>query len=118
MSGSLFAAVHRARNLNGIPTRNPGRLWNREASEITPRLYLSDLWTACDTATIEKLGITHIISVIELRPPLPESIPPSHRLHITLPDSSDANIGVHLEDSVKWIINALGENESNKVLVS
>ncbi|KAF6761561.1 protein-tyrosine phosphatase-like protein, partial [Ephemerocybe angulata] len=89
----------------------------RMADEIVPRLYLSDLWTACNPEKMEDLGITHVISVIEHRPALPDSVPIQRRLQVFLADRGDANILVHLGETTKFIADALAENETNKVLV-
>lgn len=114
---SLAAAVARARSSLNMPLSPTGRLWGRGASAITSRLYLSDLWTACDAEKMEKLGITHIISVIEHRPALPDCVPMSRRHQVFLADRSDSNIITHLAECTKFIVDALEENESNKVLV-
>ncbi|EAU90608.1 hypothetical protein CC1G_00992 [Coprinopsis cinerea okayama7 len=90
----------------------------RCAHQIRERLYLSDYWTAKDAEEIGKLGITHIVSVID-RPPtqLPESIPQSNRLQVSIKDYSDADILVHLEETTNFIARVLAENDTNKVLV-
>jgi atypical dual specificity phosphatase len=88
------------------------------ASLITPRLYLSDYGTARNSKKLEELGITHIISVIECRPDLPEVIPQTQRFHLPLPDTPEANIVEHLDATTAFIKAALEENETNKVLVS
>lgn len=116
---SLVAAIARARATLGSPSsaQSSGRPpWSRGASEITPQLYLSDLWTACDVEEVEKLGITHIVSVIEHRPALPDRVPVGRRHQIFIADRGDANIFVHFEKSTKFIKEAL-EDEGNKVLV-
>ncbi|KAJ3549615.1 hypothetical protein NMY22_g807 [Coprinellus aureogranulatus] len=95
---SLVATVARARAALNFPQAAPGKLWGRGASEITPRLYLSDLWTACNPEEMERLGITHIVSIF-------------------IADRGDANILAHLEESTKFIKDALDESEDNKVLV-
>ncbi|KAJ2914655.1 hypothetical protein MD484_g5766, partial [Candolleomyces efflorescens] len=106
----FLAAIQKARGTSG-------RLWGRGASQITPRVYLSDLWTACDEKEMERLEITHVISVIEHRPALPDQIPIHRRLQVFLADRSDANILIYFEETNKFIMDALAENETNKVLV-
>jgi len=88
-----------------------------EASLITPRLYLSDYGTARNSTKLEELGITHVISVIEYKPNLPEVIPQTQRFHLPLSDTTGANILDHLDASTAFIKAALEENETNKVLV-
>ncbi|TFK26244.1 phosphatases II [Coprinopsis marcescibilis] len=87
------------------------------ASEINPRLYLSGYWPATNEEELRRLGITHVISAIEHRPAIPQSIPQENRLQIFIADRPDANILDHLEESTKFIKNALAESETNKVLV-
>lgn len=36
-----------------------------QASEILPRLYLSDMYTTTDPKTLKRLGIMHVVSVVE-----------------------------------------------------
>lgn len=95
-----------------------GSGWGRLASRITPRLYLSDYYTAANSEKLTGHGITHIISVVESAPTLPDMIRPERRLNIPLADNSEANILQHLDHTTAWIISALAENETNKVLVS
>jgi atypical dual specificity phosphatase len=92
--------------------------FGRAASLIVPRVYLSDYFTARDTEALNRLGITHVISVIEQDTDIPDCIPPERKLHIRIPDQADANILVHLDRSTEFITSALAENDSNKVLVS
>jgi len=89
----------------------------RVASRITPRLYLSDYGTARNQNKLEELGITHVISVIEYIPDLPEVIIQTRRLHLPLPDQADVNILEHLDATTAFITAALEENETNKLLV-
>lgn len=95
--------------------RNSG--YGRVASRITPRLYISDYFTATDASKLQTHGITHVISVIESAPTIPDIISSEHRLNIALADRHDANILEHLDHTTAWITSALAENETNKVLV-
>jgi atypical dual specificity phosphatase len=90
---------------------------SRAASRITPRLYLSDYGTARNPSKLEELGITHVISVIEHIPDLPEAIIQPRRLHLPLPDLAEANMLEHFDATTAFISAALEENETNKVLV-
>jgi hypothetical protein len=56
-------------------------------SEVLPRLYLTDLFTARDEAQLTTLGITHVVSVIEHAPALPQ-VQSLRTLHIPLSGSS------------------------------
>ena len=87
------------------------------ASQILPRLYLSDLATASDYDTLARIGITHIVSILDWEP---ELLPPKSnikRLHIHLADRFDTDILSHLPKTTEFIQNALDESKSNKVLV-
>ncbi|KZV74576.1 phosphatases II [Peniophora sp. CONT] len=87
------------------------------ASQILPRLYLSDLGTASDYDTLSRIGITHIVSLLDWEP---ELLPPKaniKRLHIHLADRFDTDILTHLPNTTDFIRNALEESKSNKVLV-
>jgi atypical dual specificity phosphatase len=99
---------------NGAPKSKLGRA----ASLIVPRVYLSDYFTARDPEVLNRLGITHVISVLEQDTNIPDLIPLEHKLHIRIPDQADADILVHLDQTTEFIITALVENASNKVLVS
>jgi len=98
------------------PSRNEA--FGRLASQITPRIYLSDYRSARDAGKLESLGITHVISVVEFTPDLPDIIPQNHKLHIALADVAEAKILDHLDATTAFILKALAENNANKVLVS
>ncbi|KAF9531721.1 protein-tyrosine phosphatase-like protein [Crepidotus variabilis] len=89
----------------------------RCASQITPRLYLSDYWSARDAEKLQALGITHVLSVMDIVPQIPEIIPASQRLHISIQDVANADLLKHLETTTAFIVAALDENLTNKVLV-
>lgn len=92
--------------------------FGRAASLIVPRVYLSDYYTARDSEVLNRLGITHVVSVLEHNTNIPNCIPAEHKLHIRIPDQADADILVHLDQATEFITSALAENDSNKVLVS
>jgi atypical dual specificity phosphatase len=84
------------------------------ASEILPRLYLTDLFTA--ETQLSALGITHVISVLEDAPVFPEA----HllrTLHIPLSDSPGENILAYLPATTSFIHDALAESPDSRVLV-
>ena len=87
------------------------------ASEVLPRLYLTDLFTARDEAQLTSLGITHVVSVIEFAPTLPQTRS-LRTLHIPLSDNADQDILTHLPIATSFIRNALAEDPNSRVLVS
>jgi atypical dual specificity phosphatase len=89
----------------------------RIASLIVPRVYLSDYFTAHDAKQLSQLNITHVISVLDRDPTIPECIPDDHRLHISIVDQSDADIQQYLTKTTEFITAALTESENNNVLV-
>ncbi|TFY76795.1 hypothetical protein EWM64_g7219 [Hericium alpestre] len=89
----------------------------RAASQILPRLYLTDYFTARSEDNLKRLGITHVVSVIEHVPELPESLPELRRIHVPVLDRPEADILGHLDATTAFIQDALAENETNKVMV-
>ncbi|KAG6891246.1 hypothetical protein C0995_008498 [Termitomyces sp. Mi166 len=94
-----------------------GGRFGRTASLIVPGLYLSDAVTARDKNELARLGITHVISVLEYNPTIPDIIPQEHQLHILLADKPDSDILSHLPKTTEFITSALAKNRENKVLV-
>ena len=91
--------------------------FGRLASRITPQLYLSDYWIARDSQQLKELGITHVISLLDFDPEIPDCISSEKKLHININDESRANILQHLPTTTAFIVAALQENQANKVLV-
>lgn len=89
----------------------------RDASQITPRLYLSDYYSAQNAEELHGLGITHVLSVLDIHPDLPEVISNDRRLYIPIDDVPQADLLQHLHTTTTFIAAALKENETNKVLV-
>lgn len=56
------------------------------------------------------------MSVIEHEPSFPEIVEGMKKLHIRVADRAEADLGVHLEETTRWIGEALGE-EGNRVMV-
>ncbi|KAH9983943.1 protein-tyrosine phosphatase-like protein, partial [Russula vinacea] len=96
--------------------RRPSSLRGHTASEVLPRLYLTDLFTARDNAQLTHLGITHVVSVLEHAPGFPQAWS-LQTLHIPLSDSSDQDILAHLPVATSFIRNALAESPDSRVLV-
>ncbi|KAI0251776.1 protein-tyrosine phosphatase-like protein [Lactifluus subvellereus] len=88
----------------------------RTASEVLPRLYLTDLFTARDETQLSSLGITHVVSVIEHAPAFPQT-QSLRTLHIPLSDTSDQDILAHLPVTTSFIRDALAEGPDSRVLV-
>ena len=88
----------------------------RAPSLIVPRLYLSNIFTARNAKKLKALGVTHVVSVIDQDPELPQSLP-LKTLHIPLADTMDSNILQYLDTTTTFIRDALAENETNVVLV-
>ena len=88
----------------------------RGPSEVVPRIYLTDLFTARDATQLSALGITHVISVLEHAPIFPET-QVLQKLHIPLSDSSDADILVHFPTTTSFIHDALAESPDSRVMV-
>lgn len=91
--------------------------FGRVATLIIPRVYLSDYYTARDGDELSRLGITHVLSVLEQAPSLPTLILDNHKLHVSLADQPNADILSQLESTTTFIREALAENETNTVLV-
>ncbi|TFK74953.1 phosphatases II [Pluteus cervinus] len=108
--------LQKTKSLPGSWGAERGR-YRRAASRISSRLYLSDLLIAEDANELKRLGITHVVSVVELQPDIPETIPLEHRLHIPIADKSDVDILSHMETTTAFIGAALSANEANIVLV-
>ncbi|KAJ7132160.1 protein-tyrosine phosphatase-like protein [Mycena epipterygia] len=89
----------------------------RVASLIVPHVYLSDYFTAHDEKQLSKLGITHVVSILDRVPTIPECIPEERRLYISIADRSDVDISQYLNQTTEFISAALAENENNNVLV-
>lgn len=89
----------------------------RLASLIVPQLYLSDYWTAHDVKDLLRLKITHVVSVIDRDPTIPDCIPEERRLRISIVDRAGADISQHLTQATAFISAAIAESENNNVLV-
>lgn len=91
--------------------------FNSCASLIVPRLYLADYRTASDGDELRRLGITHIISVIDFAPVFPDCIDKNNILHIPVADKSEVRILPFLSQTTQFIRDALEQDAANKVLV-
>ena len=88
--------------------------------EIIPRLYLGDLFHVTDESILTRLGITHVVSVLETSPSFNFKNELGDRLvklHIPLRDSALVNIQKHFDTTTRFIRSAL-EDPNSVVLVS
>lgn len=116
-SSSLDDGYFDRRNLRRVcTTRLPWGDFHPCATEILPqRLYLSDMYTATETHTLERLGITHVLTVFKGM----WHFYPSNIKHTILPlsDISSENLFSNLDTHVAWINDALSQSPNSKVLV-
>ena len=87
------------------------------ASEIIPRLYISDLTFAENAASLSFYRITHILTVMPDRvcqPPLP--IQPM-RMQVRVEDMPFAELAAHLPSTTAFIRDALNSSPEARVLV-
>ncbi|KAF9453585.1 phosphatases II [Macrolepiota fuliginosa MF-IS2] len=84
---------------------------------IVDRLYLGNWAAAGDNSKLVELGITHVVSVIEFSPDIPDIIVGDNKLHIQINDTSGENISRHLEQTTDFIKSALEADKKNRVLV-
>ncbi|KAF7971877.1 hypothetical protein HWV62_19761 [Athelia sp. TMB] len=86
-----------------------------QASEILPNLYLSDMYTATNPTVLRRLGITHVISVVETM----WHAFPSDIVHLCLSihDSPFSDMSYLFDPTVDWMQDAMDGNEHARVLV-
>jgi len=90
-----------------------------QANEIIPRLYVADMYTATDAPTLERLRITHVVSVVTVSE-LGDTYPyPPNVNHLNLPidDEISSNMARYFDHAIKWIKKAMDEDESVNVVV-
>ena len=85
-------------------------------SLILPGLYLGDYKDAGDLALLEELKITHVVSVVENQP-WPLHKVKVRKLHVSIHDEPGQDILRHLDQTTRYIWQALRRPES-VVLVS
>jgi len=89
----------------------------RGASEILPRLYISDLSFAENPTSLSSYGITHVLSTLPDNIYLPPMHPPPARLQISLEDFPFEELVAHLPTTTAWIRDAMKSNPDARVLV-
>lgn len=87
-----------------------------QATEIIPRVYLSDLGTAQSRATLAALGITHVVSVMHGSVDLPYDVF-ARTMQVPIADMPFADLLPHLENTSKFIQDALASSPNARVLV-
>jgi atypical dual specificity phosphatase len=91
----------------------PGSIGALTASQITPRLYLTDWIVAGNWAALSHLRITHVVSVVEVGPVIPGKI---EHLHVSISDLPFCNISDRFDETTEFIHKALSK-DGTKVLV-
>jgi len=102
---------------NAVTLQNTRSSIASTISPITRRLYLSGYRPVSNPEELKRLGITHILSVLNMDLDIPSCIPQHRKLHIRVDDRSDEDISAHFDAAVKFINTALAENDANRVLV-
>ncbi|KAF8126037.1 phosphotyrosine protein [Boletus edulis] len=77
------------------------------ASEIIPRLYVSDLAFAENPAALASLGITHVLSAMRGYVAHPPFHPPLHRAQFALDDLPFSELVAHLPHTTAFLRGAL-----------
>lgn len=86
-----------------------------QVSEIIPRLYLCDMYSATSSSTIERLGITHMVSVMkDAGYGFPLGIA---RLTIPVDDKKDVELWPYFTLAIHWIQHALNSSKDARVMV-
>lgn len=83
----------------------------REASQILPNLFLSDALTARWGGTLDRLKITHIISVLEEPITFPRTEQPLTLLHIPASDHVNTDLLSFMDQTTEFIKEAIGCNK-------
>ncbi|KAA1469308.1 phosphatases II [Dentipellis sp. KUC8613] len=100
----LSTKRHRAQTLSALSLAS----LPPPATEILPRLFISDLHTAEDAAALRALGITHVLSAL----PGPVRLPPAlalTRYQVPVHDTPFAELAAHLPACTAFIDAALRE---------
>lgn len=93
------------------PIMTPFGQMKREASQILPNLFLSDALTARWGDTLDRLKITHIISVLEEPITFPRTEQPLKLLHIPASDNATTDLLSFMDQTTEFIKGAIGTNE-------
>jgi atypical dual specificity phosphatase len=85
-----------------------GGRFERQASQILPNLYLSDAMTARWGETLNKLGVTHIVCVMEQPLTYPRTTQDIKILYIPASDDITSDLLSYFESATEFISDALG----------
>jgi atypical dual specificity phosphatase len=85
-----------------------GRRFERQASQILPNLYLSDAMTARWGDTLDRLGVTHIVCVLEEPVTYPRTRQDVKILYIPVSDDVTSDLLSYFESATEFISDALG----------
>jgi atypical dual specificity phosphatase len=85
-----------------------GLKFEREASQILPNLYLSDAMTARWGDTLDRLGVTHVVCVLEEPVTYPRTKQDIKILHIPVSDEPSSDLLSYFENATEFISEALG----------
>jgi atypical dual specificity phosphatase len=83
----------------------------REASQILPDLFLSDAFTARWGTTLDRLKITHIISVLEEPITFPRTEKSLKLLHIPASDDVNTDLLSFMDQTTEFIKEAIGTSK-------
>jgi len=110
-----YAAVARQAINQAVLSANGQPHFPREASQVTPRLFVSDVFTARKLDVLRELSITHIVTVMDHIVLFPIELE-LKTMHVGLDDRPAANILSHLPKTTEFITEAM-KDENAKVLV-
>jgi len=106
----------RTRNKRPSNTNDADLSHGRAVSTINPRLYLTDFYSARAEGTLQRLGVTHIVSAIEpdMRKDFGDGVTV---MHVPIRDDVNTDIAQWFDRVVKFIQDALDADEKHRVLV-
>lgn len=91
-----------------------GGRFERQASKILPNLYLSDVMTARWGDTLDRLGVTHIVCVMEEPVSYPRTKQDVKILYIPVSDDVTSDLLSYFESATQFIGDALGPVDINR----
>ncbi|PVG04501.1 phosphatases II [Serendipita vermifera] len=88
-----------------------GVKFERQASQILPNLYLTDAMTARWGDTLDRLGVTHVVCVLEEPVTYPRTKQDIKILHVPVSDEPTSDLLSYFENATEFISEALGTTE-------
>jgi len=110
-----YAAVARQSINQAVLSANGQPFFARQASEIVPRLYISDVFTARKLESLRELSITHIVTVMDHIVLFPIELEVK-TLHVRVDDLPSSDLLSKLHKTTDFITDAL-KDENARVLV-